>query len=117
MNIISKMHRLQTNIRGRPKAKYPIRGNQHHALGGIPMTIRNGKIRYKQIVPHNYGVNKDGEFEDEESLERERAVLPIGVGNFIRRHIYELRYDIKTHENDQERRKREYEEWWNKQNV
>jgi hypothetical protein len=88
---------------GRKKVEKPLRKSPHLSLGGIPMEIRNGKITYKQYIPNHYS--------DDEEKEREKAELPTGDGDFVRRHIYEVRFDIKD-ETDDERRKREYKEWW-----
>ena len=88
---------------------------QHKALGGIPMTVVNGKIQYQTYVPHHYTKKYDTKqgiyYEDKESVERRNAIIHHGRGNIARIMIYELRFDIKR-ETDDERRKREYREWW-----
>jgi hypothetical protein len=75
------------------------------------MEIKKGKVVYAQIVPDNYTELPDGTCTDAEAEERKSAVLPIGRGDFIRRHIYEMRFGIGE-ETDDERRQREYLEWW-----
>jgi len=107
---------------GRPKKRFR-KGDKrkHKSLGGIPMKInKKGNIVYAGIVPNNYQKKYDKHhgtyYEDSESKERGNATLPVGRGNFIRRHIYEIRFDIKD-ETEDERRKREYKEWWEKRRV
>jgi len=97
---------------GRKKKQFPLEYRKHKSLGGIPMKIVTSKgVTYKQTVPYNYVYNKERkEYIDEEMIEREYAPLPEGEGSFIRRHIYEMRFDIKD-ESNKERRKREYKEW------
>ena len=101
--------------RGRPKKMFKKSDDKkHYALGGIPMTIVNGKIKYAQMIPNKF-LNW---FADEGDIERDEAVLPVGDGSFIRRHIYEVRFDIEEDdESDDERRKREYKEWWEKRKI
>lgn len=101
---------------GRPKRRFKKSAErQHKSLGGIPMKVARGKIDYAIYVPHNYTKKYDKSrgtyYEDEESAERENATMPEGEGDFIRRHIYEVRFGIDE-ETDDERRKREYREWW-----
>ena len=106
---------------GRPKKRFPKRaGRMHKSLGGIPMKVVDGRIKYKQYVPHNYtkkyGKERGTYFEDKESVERKNAVIHQGRGDITRIMIYEIRFDIKR-ETDHERRKREYKEWWEKRRV
>ena len=108
-------HRMQMKgKRGRPKKLRPLRYNHTKSLGGIPVKCKNGKISYTQFIPKNYGTDKYGEYFDEESAERDKAELPDGEGSFIRRHVYETRFEIGE-ETEEERRKREYKEWWDEQ--
>jgi len=122
--MMAKRHRLERKGRiGRPKKMFKKSDERkQHSLGGIPVEIKNGKIRYIQIVPNDYSIKKErgGEliYFDAESEERLDSVLLEGEGNFIRRHIYEVRFDIdEDDETDDERRRREYKEWWENQKV
>jgi hypothetical protein len=86
--------------RGRPRKKHTV------PLGGIPMKVKNGRVMYAgKSIPMNNTT---------EEVQRGKAVLPSGEGNFIRRHIYEMRFGILD-ETYEERRKREYKEWWDRQ--
>jgi hypothetical protein len=91
---------------GRKKVLIQKEFNYNSRLGGIPMIIRNGKIDYawKKTKWHK---DKESFKEDEERFH----LLPQGEGSFIRRHIYETRFGIED-ETDEERRRREYKEWW-----
>ena len=110
---------MRRNIRsrkGHPSRLHPHNKEPHKKLGGIPMGVtKAGNIVYKQRVPKNYSTKRErgGEliYFDAESEERRDSPLPIGEGSFIRRHIYETRFGIRTEETDEERRKREYKEW------
>jgi len=96
---------------GRRKKKHAIRGRQHRALGGIPMKVVNGKVRYAQYVPKHYSIDENGEPYDSESIERKNATLQTHSGNYVRRHLYEMKFGFREDETDEERRKREYKEW------
>jgi hypothetical protein len=106
----NKRHRLEKQGigSGRKKKAKPIRENRHLALGGVPMKVSNGKIEYAWKF-----LRKSWTYSDQEEIERDNAILPEGDGDFVRRHIYEVRFDIHN-ETDDERRKREYKEWWDK---
>jgi len=115
---------LRRNIRsrrGQPKKVMPLTEYHHKSIGCIPMKItKSGKIVYKQIVPKNYStreVNGEVECFDSESDERKNSILSTGEGSFIRRHVYEIRFNIRTDESDDERRKREYKEWIENEEV
>lgn len=100
--VTRKMHRYQTNKIGRPKKMNPLYKYPHKSLGGIPMKCENGRIFYAQYVPHNY--NK--------VVVRKNIVLDQEEGDFVRRHIYETRFNISSEmESNDDRRKREYKEW------
>ena len=121
---MTKKHRLvKEGELGRPKKTFKKSDDRkHYALGGIPMGIKNGKVIYLQQVRNDYSIKKSRGDEviyfDSESEERRNAVLSIGDGSFIRRHIYEVRFDIaEDDETDDERRKREYGEWWEKRKI
>ena len=103
-----KMHRLQRSKMGRRKVDHPLTGRQHKSLGGIPMKIKNGKVMYAQHIPHNYSIDEKGNYYDQESIERQNPVQR--QPSFIRQHIYETRFAIGE-ETEDERRKREYKEW------
>lgn len=113
--------RNKYKARGRPKKMFRKSDDRkHHSLGGIPMEIKDGKIVYAQQVRDEYSIKKErgGEiiYFDSESEERRDATLPTGEGSFIRRHIYEMQFEIDDEgETDEERRKREYKEWWEEQ--
>lgn len=77
---------------------------------------KQGRMVYAQKVPNNYTTLPGGSYTDAEQGERNNATLPQGEGSFIRRHIYEMRFSIRSEESDDERRKREYLEWWEKKN-
>jgi len=95
--------------KGHPKKIYPLDEYPHKRLGSIPMKISNkGKIVYAQRVPHNYDKDANGDYHDMESIERSKAVVPVRVGSFIRRHIFDTRFQ---EESEESRRKREYKEW------
>jgi hypothetical protein len=100
------MRRNKQKCMGRPKVEKPKRFNYNERLGGVPMVIKKGKIDYVWSRPAFCWNHKDIE-----EIEREEAEMPTGEGDFVRRHIYEVRFDIKD-ETDDERRKREYKEWW-----
>jgi len=106
-------HRLVNhNKRGRPKKLLKLRKQPHKSLGGIPMRMCRGKPVYAQRVPKNYSEGNDKEEpHDFESQERQKATLPVGSGDFIRRHIYEMRFGIRSDETPSERQKREYLSW------
>jgi hypothetical protein len=110
------VRRNKYNKIGRPKKAFPLAKYDYKRLGGIPMTIKNGKVQYRSKVPRAYGKTKDGAYYDDESIEREQAILPTGLGSFVRRHVYEMRYAIGEKTLD-EIRKEEYLKWWNKQNI
>ena len=93
---------------GRRAAMHPLNKKPSKRLGGIPMTIRRGKITYAQLVPHNYTKDDKGNYFDKESIERQNPVQR--ESSFIRRHLYETRFGIED-ESEDERRKREYKEW------
>jgi hypothetical protein len=81
--------RSKHNNVGRPRKYNKV------PLGGIPMKCVNGKISYTQYVPMKYWYNHiSGTYEDKESIERKKAQLPIGLGSFQRKHIYEMRFDL-----------------------
>ena len=98
---------------GRRKKEFKKSGVK--SLGGIPMKIKDGKISYAQYVPKNYSIGENGEPYDSESIQRKHAVLPTGNGDYIRRHLYEVKFEIREDETDEERKKREYREWWEEQ--
>lgn len=106
---------------GRRRKIFPVFKRQYKAIGGIPMRIVNGKIKYAQYVPHNYTKKYDKErgtyYEDEETVERNNAVIHQGKGNIARIMIYELRHNMVDDETDEERRKREYREWWEREKI
>ena len=105
----NKHHRLhRQGCIGRRKVANPLEGRQHKSLGGIPMKIKNGKIMYAQIVPKNYTKDEQGNYYDQELIERQNPVQQ--EPSFIRRHIYEVRFNI-TNEPLEERRKKEYKVW------
>ena len=84
---------------GRPSKVKPNYLNYCSRLGGLPMKCKNGKITYawKPFV-------KD--------FENPLPIVDAGEENFIRKHIYEMRFNIPPEEeSDDERRKREYKEW------
>lgn len=104
---------VRKGIIGRKVKLYSLQRRKHKSLGGIPMKLTKNtkKVAYKQKIPDNFSYCQDKEeYIDSESIEREYATLPEGEGSFIRRHIYEMRFDINN-ENNEERRKREYKEW------
>jgi hypothetical protein len=94
------MMKKKYNSEGRP------RKNRSCLLGGIPMVVKNGKVTYAW----KQSINRTWRDKDSEELEMEQATLPLESDNFVRRHIYEMRFDIED-EDDDERRKREYKEW------
>jgi len=114
-------HRLESHKRGRPyKIFKKSDKRKHKALGGIPVKItKTRKIKYVQIISKNYNIKRErgGEqiYFDSESEERRDSILPTGDGDFIRRHIYEMKFNIRSEESNDERRKREYLEWWEEQ--
>lgn len=110
---MTKSHRLEKKKIGRPKKRTPLRHSPHKSIGGIPMKVRKGSIVYAQKIPDNYSVI-DKKPTDAEEEERSKATMPTGDGSFIRRHIYETRFGIGE-ETEDERRKREYKEWWERQ--
>jgi len=106
-----KMHRLQRHKIGRRKtAVHPLNKKPSKRLGGIPVKISKGKIMYAQKVPHNYSTDENGHHYDKESIERSNAMHHVKPPSFIRQHIYETRFAIGE-ETEDERRKREYKEW------
>jgi len=111
--IMTKRHRLERKGRiGRPKSTFKKSAErQHYSLGGIPMKVVNGRVGYAQIIPYIWSY-----FNEEIAVED--TYLPTGDGSFVRRHIYEVRFDIEEEdETKDERRKREYKEWWEKRKV
>jgi len=110
---MTKRHRLQTHKRGRKTKAIPRTRQNQNLLGGIPMIIKNGIILYGDKVPKGFSYNSRRKCDsDAEEMFRNRAILPQGEGDFQRRHIYEMRFGIRTDESDDERRKREYHDWW-----
>ena len=103
---MSKSHRLEKKGKGRPKKVSPQQYNYLSRLGGIPMKCQNGQIDY--VWKPNCS-NKNIKADE---IMRENAVLLSGDGSFVRRHLYEMRFNISSEaEPDDERRKREYKEW------
>lgn len=110
---MTRSHRLEKKGRGRLRKSRKLSKQPYKSLGCIPMKVKKGVIAYKQKIPNNYSII-DKIPTDAEEQERGCATLPIGEGSFIRRHIYEMRFGIGE-ETEEERRKREYEEWWDRQ--
>jgi len=103
------------------RMKYGTKGKRrkvgaYKSLGGIPMIIKNGQIKYAVQVPKEYCWYdyELGSWTDAEEQMRKYATLNTGNGSFIRRHIYETKFAIGE-ETEDERRKREYREWIEKE--
>ena len=97
--------------RGRPKKVYPTYLNYSKRLGGIPVKVKNGKVMYDYNINRSVYTKWASNKISDEEVERLNAPLPQGDGSFIRKCIYEIRFGIRN-ETNKERRKREYEEWW-----
>ena len=116
MNILKVIYitardRLTRTGTGSGRRKKEFKKSGVKSLGGIPMKIKDGKIIYAQYVPKNYSIDGNGEPYDSESIQRKYATLPTGDGNYVRRHLYEVKFEIREDETEDERRKREYREW------
>ena len=94
---------------GRRKKLMPeTKRKQECYLGGIPMKVVNGKIVYASNRWCWHRSNTDNPI-------HVKATFPtMPVDSFVRRHIYNMRFNI-IDEDEDERRKREYKEWWEKQ--
>ena len=93
---MTKRDRLvQHGKRGRKPKEHSTHRKPNRSLGGMPMKIKNGKITYAHPLRNPDKMwNRPWWLKDSEELERDDAELPEGEGNFIRRHIYEMRFDI-----------------------